>query len=368
MPQNEYKVLVINPGSTSTKFALFVNEHPELTRNIRHNDEELAAFKGRPILDQLEFRTSVIEHEISEAGFSLTGIHAVAGRGGLLHPLASGTYAVNDTMLEELKAARCGEHASNLGAYLAHRIARQIGVEAYVVDPVSVCEWPDRARLSGMALLERRCLAHCLNLKATARRYASEHGTSYEKLRLIVVHLGGGVSITAHEYGRMIEALNADEDSAFSAERAGGLPVRQLIGLCYSGKYTLKQMDDMLCRQGGLFSYLGTTDLIEIERRIAAGDAKAALVFEAMVYQEVKEIGAMAAVLRGRVDAILLTGGMAHSKKLVGDIERDVNWIAPVFVYPGEDELKALAEGVLRVLRCEELACEFNPEPELVMA
>jgi butyrate kinase len=217
-----------------------------------------------------------------------------------------------------------------------------------------------------MALLERRCLAHSLNIKAIARRYASEHGTSYEQLRLIVVHLGGGISVTAHENGRMIESLNADEDSPFSTERAGGVPARQLVRLCFSGKYTFKQIDDMLCRKGGLFSYLGTTDLIEVERRIAASDAKAALVFEAMVYQNVKEIGAMAAVLRGHVDAILLTGGMARSKKLVGDIEQGVSWIAPVVVYPGEDELQALAEGVLRVLRCEELPCEFNPEPELV--
>lgn len=367
MPQGDYKVLVINPGSTSTKFALYVNESAELTRNIRHLDQELASFQGRPILDQLEFRSSLIEHEISEAGFSLAEIHAVAGRGGLLHPLASGIYGVNDAMLEELKEARRGEHASNLGAYLAHRIARQIGVEAYVVDPVSVDEWPDRARLSGMALLERRSLAHALNIKAVARRYASEHGASYEQLRLIVVHLGSGVSVTAHENGRMIEALDASEESPFSAERAGGVPARQLVRLCFSGKYTFKQMDDMLCRQGGIFSYLGTTDLLEVERRIAAGDAKASLVFEAMVYQNVKEIGAMAAVLRGRVDAILLTGGMARSKKLVGDIEHDVSWIAPVVVYPGEDELQALAEGVLRVLRCEELPREFHPE-QIAMA
>lgn len=337
-----------------------------LVANLRHSDAEMEQFRGRPILDQQPFRAALIEGELSRAGYALKDLHAAAGRGGLLRPLASGTYRVNQTMLEELRAAERGEHASNLGAVLALEIAHRARVEAYVVDPVSVDEWTDRARLSGSALIERYCLSHALNTKAVSKRYARELGKPYAQLRLIVAHVGSGISISAHEHGRMIDGTNTREDGPFSGDRAGGVPCIKLVELCFSGKYTCKQVEAILFGEGGFYSYLGTKDLLEVERRIAAGDSRAALVFDVMVYQISKEIGAMAAVLKGRVDALLLTGGMAHSEKLVSQLRAAVEWIAPLVVYPGEDELQALAEGVLRVLRGEEQACEFEqPLPAL---
>jgi butyrate kinase len=354
LPPGEFKILAINPGSTSTKLAVYVNERPQLLKNIRHSDAEMERFRACPILDQQQFRSAAIEAALSDAGHDAHQLDAVAGRGGLLPPLESGTYVVNEEMLEELRLARRGEHASNLGAVLAHNIAHKAGVQAYVVDPVSVDEWPVHARLSGSALLERPCLSHALNAKAVAKRYARECGKSYELLRLIVAHLGSGISISAHENGRMVDVTNSREEGAFSAERAGGVPAMQLVNLCFEGKYTQPQVEELLFRNGGLYSYLGTRDLVEVERRIDSGDALAKSVFEAMIYQIGKETGAMAAVLRGNVDALLFTGGMAHSQRLVRALRAYTSWIAPIKVYPGEDELQALTEGVLRVLRGEE--------------
>lgn len=355
----KYKVLVINPGSTSTKFALYEDEHPVFVSNLRHGDEELAPFRGRPILAQTDFRHAVILAELKKRSHNTNELNAVAGRGGLLRPLASGTYRVGKTMLAELERAERGEHASNLGAFLAMQIAKPANVPAFVVDPVSVDEWPDKARLSGSAPLERQCLSHALNTKAVAKRFARERQRKYEELRLIVAHVGSGISVSAHEGGRMIDVTNSREEGAFSTERSGTVPIMKLAELCFSGKYTYKQVEAMLFREGGLSSYLGTKDLVEVERRIVAGDNKAALVYSAMVYQIAKEIGAMATALRGRVDAILITGGMAHSMKLVAEISSHVQWIAPVNIYPGEDELQALAEGALRVLSGEEQALEL---------
>lgn len=356
MPVAELKVLAVNPGSTSTKFALYVNESPALVKNIRHSDAELAPFRRRPILEQQRFRAKQIEAALSEAGYDIHELSAVVGRGGLLPPAASGTYLVNDDMLQELHLARRGEHASNLGALLADELARKARVRAYIVDPVSVDEWPAHARLSGSTLIERQCLSHALNSKAVAKRYARSCGRPYESLRLIVAHLGSGISVSAHEDGRMIDVTNSREEGAFSTERAGGVPAMQLVELCFSGEYTRKQVETALFREGGLQSYLGTKDLMEVERRIDSGDRKARLVLEAMVYQIAKEVGAMAAVLHGCVDALLLTGGMAHSERLVPAVMAYVSWIAPIVCYPGEDELQALAEGALRVLRGEEEA------------
>ena len=354
-------MLAINPGSTSTKIALFVNEQPVLVKNLRHSDSEMAPFRNRPILDQQQFRAAQIEAELEGAGMTVTELDAVVGRGGLLPPLASGTYEVNAKMLEELRVARRGEHASNLGAYLAHALAEKAGVKAYIVDPVSVDEWSQLARLSGTALLERQSLSHALNSKAVAKRYAREQAKPYPALRLIVAHLGSGISVSAHQDGHMIDATNSREEGAFSTERAGGIPAMQLLDLCFSGNYTRKQLDAMLCRDGGLQSYLGTKDLIEVERRIDSGDQHAATVFNAMAYQIAKEIGGMAAALCGRVDAILFTGGMAHSERLVAALTSYLQWIAPIVLYPGEDELQALAEGTLRVLRGDEQALTFAP-------
>ena len=362
MPPAEFRVLAINPGSTSTKFGVFLNEAPLLSKSLPHGEAELAPFRNRPILEQQQFRAAQIEAELERSGSRLNQFSAVVGRGGLLPPLASGTYEVDAAMLEELRLARRGEHASNLGAFLARSLADKARVQAYVVDPVSVDEWPEIARLSGTALLERQSLSHALNSKAVAKRYAREHGKAYSELRLIVGHLGSGITVSAHQGGRMIDATNSREEGAFSTERAGSVPTMQLVELCFSGTRTKREIEALLFREGGLQSYLGTKDLLEVERRIAAGDERAAIIFAAMVYQIAKEIGAMAAVLCGQVDAILVTGGMAHSERLVADLTKRVAWIAPVVVYPGEDELQALVEGVLRVLRGEEEPLRLAPD------
>ena len=360
MPGTEFRILAINPGSTSTKVALFLNCQPVFTKNLRHSDAEMAQFRNRPILDQQEFRSSQIASALTEAGLDTGELNAVVGRGGLLPPLSSGTYEVTEAMLNELRLARRGEHAANLGAFLARALASKAGVQAYVVDPVSVDEWPEIARLSGSALLERQSLSHALNSKAVAKRYAREQSQPYASLRLIVAHLGSGISISAHRGGRMIDVTNSREEGAFSTERTGSVPVMQLVDLCFSGAYNRNQVEALLFREGGLQSYLETKDLVEVERRIASGDGRAATVFAAMVYQIAKEVGAIATVLRGNVDAILVTGGMAHSERLISELTQYIKWIAPVVVYPGEDELQALAEGVLRVLRGEEQARQFG--------
>jgi butyrate kinase len=354
-------ILAINPGSASTKIGLFHDAEALLTRNLQHGKAELASC-GAGVIAQLPLRLQRIEEELEACGMRLDRIVAVVGRGGLLRPVAGGTYHVNDEMLEELRRGERGHHAANLGAFLAQSIASRIGVPAYIVDPVSVDEWIKKARLSGCAQLERPCLSHALNSKAIARRYASEAGRKYEDLRLIVAHLGSGHTISAHASGRMIDATNSREEGAFSTERAGAVPAMELVKLCFSGRYTRQEVETMLIREGGLISYLGSGDLREVETRIEQGDQYAGLVYRAMIYQIVKEIGAMACALRGQVDAILLTGGMAHSQRLASAVTETVRWIAPVKVYPGEDELKALAEGVLRVLKHEEPSREFGQE------
>jgi len=322
----------------------------------------MAQFRGHAVVDQQQFRCVQIESALAEWGHDIHELHAVVGRGGLLPPLASGTYLVNEAMLDALRLAKRGEHASILGAFLAHDIAQKAGVQAYVVDPVSVDEWAACARLSGTALLERQCLSHALNSKAVAKRYARERGKAYESLRLLVAHLGSGISVSAHWSGRMIDVTNSREEGSFSTERAGGVPAMQLVDLCLSGKYTRKEVEDLLFRNGGLYSYLGTRDLEEVEHRISSGEAKAGVVYQAMVYQIAKEIGAMATVLNGSVDALLLTGGMARSQRLVSAVSEHVGWIAPIAVYPGEDELQALTEGALRALRHEEHLQVFKSE------
>jgi butyrate kinase len=358
MAAAEPKILAVNPGSTSTKIGLFGGVEPLHVANLRHDDRDMARFAGRPVLDQQDYRGGLIERELQ--AFDLKSLSGVVGRGGLLRPLPGGTYRVNETMLNELRRAARGEHASNLGAFLAAAVAKRAGTGAYVVDPVSVDEWPDRARYSGTALIERECLSHALNTKAVAKRYARKSGRPYESLRLIVAHLGSGISVSAHEGGRMIDVTNSREEGAFSSERAGSVPAMKLAALCFNGRTAFKEIETALFREGGLYSYLGTRDLAGVERRIASGDAKAAAVYEAMVYQIAKEIGSMAAVLSGRVDALLLTGGMAHSEMLVESLRRFISWIAPTYVYPGEDELPAMVEGVLRVLRGEETALELS--------
>ncbi len=354
MPPAEFRILAINPGSTSTKLAVYANEHQEWGRCLTHSETEMAAFRGRPVLDQLEFRRARIEAELDSAGYPLTSFDAIAGRGGLMRPIASGTYRVNEVMLADLRLAEQGEHASNLGAFLARSIAHLGHAQAFVIDPVSVDEFTPRARISGTALAERRSLSHALNTKAVAKRYARDRSRRYADLRLVVAHLGSGISVSAHEAGRMVDVNLAGQEGPMSTERSGGMQWTSVVQLCFSGRYTADGVYNALFREGGIYSYLGTRDLREVERRISEGDATAALIFDAMVYQVAKEIGAMAAALNGRIDAILLTGGMARSEKLISELTAAIQWIAPVVVYPGEDELQALAEGALRVLRCEE--------------
>jgi butyrate kinase len=358
--QAKGRVLAINPGTTSTKFGIFTRAGEELTRNIHHGDDEIQRFKGRPMLDRLEYRAELIEKALAAAGFTPKGQggerwEAVAGRGGMLPPMECGTYLVNDAMVAELRAARRGEHASNLGAVLALRFAQAAGVNAYIVDPVTVEEWQPCARLSGSPLVERSFIGHALNTRAVAKRYARGLGRSYASLRLIVIHMGSGITVSAHREGRMIDS-NSIEEGPFGPDRTGSLPVRALIKLCCSGTMSEKELDRHVFGDGGLYAYLGTRDLIEVERRMDAGDREAAAVFEAMIYQIAKEAGAMAAVLEGKVDAVLVTGGMAHSERVVARLRGYVEWIAPFKVYPGEDELRALAEGVFRVLDGEESA------------
>jgi butyrate kinase len=352
-------ILAINPGSTSTKIGLFRDATLLLAHSLQHNPAELAAC-GPEIWQQLALRLQCVEDALESCGLRLE-LAAVVGRGGLLHPVAGGTYRVNQVMLDEVRRAERGEHASNLGAFLAEAIARRSGLPAFIVDPVAVDEWEEVARFSGLAELPRPCLSHALNSKAIARRHARACGVPYQLLRLVVAHLGSGHTISAHREGRMVDATNSREEGAFSSERAGGVPSAELVRLCFSSGLSRAEVEAMLVRRGGLISYLGTGELREVEQRIEAGDERAAHVFAAMCYQIAKEIGAMATVLEGRMDAILLTGGMAHSARLVAAVQRSVGWIAPVKVYAGEDELQSLAEGAWRVLRGEEAAHEYGP-------
>ena len=356
-------VLAINPGTTSTKFGIYTRTREVFAKTIRHGDEELLRFKGRPMLDRLEYRAALIEGELAAAGFHPKGPGraGVAGRGGLLGPVECGTYLVDDAMLEELREGRRGVHASNLGAPLALRFARAAGVNAYIVDPVTVDEWQPCARFTGSPLVERTSIGHWLNTKAVAKRHAREQRRAYSELRLIVAHMGSGITVSAHRGGRVVDS-NSIEEGPFGPDRTGTLPARALASLCYSGRMTAGEADRHLFGDGGLFAYLGTRELIEVERRIDAGDAHAAAVFEAMAYQIAKETGAMAAVLRGKVDAVLLTGGMAHSERLLGLLRPQIEWIAPAAVHPGEDELRALADGVFRVLDGEEEARHYAPD------
>ena len=351
-------ILAINPGSTSTKVAVFDGHEPLFVDEIPHAAADLAAYAH--IAEQYPLRRDAVLASLAAHGVSTSGLTAVVGRGGMLRPVPSGTFRVNQKMLDELAAPGPREHASNLGAIVAHEIASRAGIPAFIVDPVCVDEFEPIARISGLPEIERRSLSHALNLKATARRAARDLGRPYESLDLIVVHMGGGISVSPHRHGRMIDVNQAlDGTGPFSPERAGGLPVGDVIRMCFSGRYTYAELFRRIAGQGGLVAHLGTNNAIEVERRIAAGDEHARLIYEAMAYQIAKEIGAMATVLCGHVDAIVLTGGLAHSEMLCGWLRQRVGWIAPIMIYPGQDEMRAMVEGVLRVLEGEEKAYEY---------
>jgi butyrate kinase len=362
--ERSFHILVINPGSTSTKVALFDDETPLLEETLRYDAADLAPFPH--VADQYAFRRDSVLRWLEGHGYDIQQLEAVVGRGGLFGPLESGTYRVNEVMLREMRDPGPREHASNLGVLIAQEIAGRAGAQAFTVDPVSVDEFDDIARISGLIEVPRRSLSHALNIKAVGRRAAIEMGKRYSDLNLIIAHLGGGISITAHRRGRMVDVNNALDAGPFSPERCGTLPLTDLIEMCYSGHFTKDQLKKHLIGRGGLVSHLGTNSAIEVEKRIAAGDAHALLIARAMGYQIAKEIGAMATVLGGEVDAIVLTGGVAHWSALVDWIRRRVEFIVPVMVFAGEDEMLALAQGALRVLRGEEAAKEYAPQRERV--
>ncbi len=356
----EIGILAINPGSTSTKIGVFVNLNPIFLKNIQHDPEELAKFEK--ITDQFQYRKDIIAEQLNNAEVPEDVVKAVVGRGGLLKPIESGVYIVNERMKEDLRNSPIGEHASNLGGLIADAFAQQLNnVNAYIANPVVVDELDNIARISGNPNFERKSIFHALNQKAVARSHAKAVLRKYEDLDLIVVHLGGGITVGAHHKGRVIDVNNGlDGEGPFSPERSGTLPIGDLVKMCFSGKFTQKEIMKMIKGEGGLMGYMGTTSAYEVEEKMTAGDEYASLIYSAMAYQVAKEVGAMSTVLRGDVDAILITGGIAHSKWFVNQIIERVHRIAPVHVYPGEDEMKALAFNGMRVLSGETEAKEYK--------
>jgi len=349
------KILAINPGSTSTKFAVYEDERPILTRCITHTAEELAPYDA--ITEQQGFRRQLVLDELEQAGIPLE-FDAVIGRGGLVKPVSGGVYEINEKMLNDtLQGCVMHNHACNLGCLIAYEIANAITVRhsrcrAFIADPGVVDELSPLARISGSPLMPRICIWHALNQRAIARRYAKSIGKEYEDLNLIICHLGGGISVAAHEYGQAIDANNAlDGEGPFSPERAGSLPAADLIRLCFSGKFTEKQLLKRIAGKAGLTAHLGTNNMIEILERIRQGDQHAKLLVDAMLYHTAKQIASEAAVLCGHIDAILLTGGMAHSDYIISELRRRIEFLAPVHVFPGEDEMEALALNALDVLQ-----------------
>lgn len=352
------KSLIINPGSTSTKIGVFEDETLLFEETLRHSTEEIGQFAT--IVDQKDFRKKIITDLLAEKNFDMKSLNVVVGRGGMLKPIPGGTYAVTDELLHDLRIGKQGQHASNLGGILAREIGDELGVPSYIVDPVVVDELQTLARYSGVPELPRTSVFHALNQKAVAKRYAKEVGKNYEALRLIVVHMGGGVSVGAHVDGKVIDVFNAlDGDGAFSPERAGAVPSGALVKMCFSGKYTEKEVYSKIVGKGGFNAYLGTNDMRNVTKMANEGDAHAAEVKAAFIYQVAKDIGSMACVLEGKVDQIIVTGGIAYGAEVIEALKKMAGWIAPFTVYPGEDELLALAQGALRVLNGEESVKEY---------
>jgi butyrate kinase len=355
---NKY-ILAINPGSTSTKIAIFLGEEKILGQSISHTAGELAPFPK--IIDQHHFRQKMILGFLKENSFDVNLLAAVVGRGGLLGPMSSGTYLVSEEMTEFLKKTKT-EHASNLGALLASDIAKPVGVDAFIVDPVTVDEMTDLARITGLPQIPRISIFHALNQKAAAREAAKKLGKPYDSSRLIVAHLGGGISVGAHVDGRVVDVNNAlNGDGPFAPERAGSLPAWSLVELATSGQYDLAVLKKMITGKGGIVAHLGVNDMRKVEEMVKAGDPAATRILSAMAYNVAKEIGALAAVLEGRIDAIVLTGGIAYDKYFVDLIRRRVEFLAQLIVLPGEDEMTALAQGALRVLMDEEKPKHWTP-------
>lgn len=354
MEKNSHKLLIMNPGSTSTKIAVFENETPVFVTTLKHSADEIKAFPT--IWDQYEYRKSAILEEVQSRGFKISDFNAIVSRGGLFRAITGGTYMINQEMLDDARSGLFGNHVCSVGCQIAFDLGKEIGVPALTVDPPTSDELCDEARFSGIPQISRKSSYHALNQKAIARKVSKDLDKAYSELKAIVVHLGGGISIGAHCLGKVIDVNNAlDGDGPFSPERAGGLPTSDLIKLCFSGQYSETEMLKLMNGRGGLVAYLGTTDGIEIDHRISQGDEKALQVINALAYQVAKEIGVAAAVLKGDVEVIALTGGLANWKKLVELISERVRFIAPIKLYPGEDEMGSLALGAIRVLRGEEI-------------
>lgn len=347
--KKSYKILAINPGSTSTKIALYENENVLYKETISHSNADLEKFNK--ICDQFEFRKNIILNILKEQNINLGELNAIVGRGGNMKPVEGGTYQVNEAMVRDLKIGVMGQHASNLGGMIADSIAKDFGIFAFVVDPVVVDEFEEYARISGMPEIKRKSKSHPLNQKAVARRAASELGGEYSDYNFVVAHMGGGISIGAHKKGKLVDVNNClDGEGTFSPERAGGLPVGSLVELCFSGNYTIDEIKKKITGKGGLVAYLGTNDAREVKKKMASGDNYAKLIYETMAYQISKDIGAAATVLKGKIDNIVLTGGLAYDEELVQWIKERVDFIGPVKVYPGENEMEAMVQGVIRAL------------------
>jgi butyrate kinase len=358
----EHLIFVINPGSTSTKVAVFSGKEELCKENIQHSVEDLQDFQN--IIQQYPFRKKILLEWLEEKGYNLKNFSAIASRGGLLRPLPSGVYAINPSMVNDLKSCRFGSHASNLAAIIAYDLAQEYKIPAFIADPVTVDELHPIARFSGLKGIERKSIFHALNQKYIARKAAKDLGKKYDECNLIVVHLGGGISIGAHQKGLVVDVNNAlNGEGPYSAERSGTLPTISLMKLCFSGKYSREEVVKLLAGKGGMVSHLGTNNAKEVEDRALEGEKEFSLIFEGMIYQTAKTIGEMSAVLWGRVDAIVLTGGMARSKYLCKSISDYTSYIAPLMVYPGEDEMAALAENAFAVIRRETLASCYYERP-----
>ncbi|MGN0711169.1 MAG: butyrate kinase [Anaerovoracaceae bacterium] len=350
------KILVINPGSTSTKVAVFDAEEKVFEKSIAHTPDELKDFER--VIDQFEFREKVISSVLKENNFDVRELEAVVARGGMFPKIEAGGYLVNKAMIDTLNEGLASPHASNLGALIANKIAEPLGIPAYIYDAVTSDELMKTAKISGMPDVEKQSICHVLNMKAMARRVAKKYGKTYEDMDLLVAHMGGGISVSVHHNGKIIDCVR-DDEGPFSPERSGGIPTLCMVDLCYSGKYTKLEMIKKIRGRGGLMGYLNTQDLRDVEAMIAEGDKHAEEIYNAMVLQITKGIGQLAPVLGGSYDCIILTGGMAYSKKLTQMIKEKVEFIAPVEIEPGEDEMGSLALGALRLLRGQEKAKNY---------
>jgi butyrate kinase len=350
----EYNILVINPGAGSTRVALFRGEKSIFEENIRHAPDELLKFPR--IIDQYQLRKNKIMELLESKNVDQKSLSAVVGRGGPFKPLTSGTYLVNEKLIKDIKSGNYqSEHPSLLGVMIAREIADALGIKAYFVDPVSVDEFWELARYSGLKEIKRKALSHALNVRMVAKKTAKRIKKTYERCNFIIVHLGTGITVAAHFKGRQVDSSNANEDGPFSPQRTGALPTIPLVELCFSGQYNAAGMKKKLLREGGMLSYLGTDDIQEVERRIDQGDKEAKAVYNGLIYQIAKEVGAYGVVLKGKIDAIIITGGIAHSKRFVQILRSWIGFLSKKFyIYPGEGEMEALALGVLRVLKKEE--------------